>query len=635
MMAHTDRESDTAPSAKPPDPARRGTIALAVVMLVALAVRLWALGSIPTVFFHDECDNTINAIGILEGRGPGLFELDWKPQPALAVHFIAGSLKALGPRLAAVRLPTAVLTVLALIPFYLLASRVAGTFAAVLAALLFACNVGYLNFSRSGWENAQICLWTLLAMEAVIRAEERRRLAWWVVAGVAAAIGAYTYFAGRAIIIFLGAYAAIGLLSRARRRTVAAGLLVMVLAFGAVVAPLVPTVVRNWTLFNARTRTVLITQSLPPDAGTREVLVAMGLGALHGIQTYTRGAINNQPRYYPVGWPLLDRVENALLFIGVALSLWKWRQTGLWWLAFLVPFAATQMLTMGAPDLARGIGMLPIVYLFIAVGISALERAGRTSKLVVQALLVLSVAVSAGTNIRAYFDWAASEALERPLHPAVPRDMFGQWWDEQVTSIRSGRGFLNVGTWRATHGLERPDTPPDGDRRRSDAESAPPVTPKAQRTPVGEIYRGSTTPTPYEIDLGTVTTTDGVIEVEVFAVPGSDAVYDYVDIVASDGTRVRAEAEDWRYTTGDTPAKDHRIDNHWWLQDFEPFSGRKGLVALKSEVPPPLLTRLRVAPGTYGVRLGSFTGDPSNGVFALQVSVATVAPAGSEVPAAK
>jgi hypothetical protein len=126
-----------------------------------------------------------------------------------------------------------------------------------------------------------------------------------------------------------------------------------------------------------------------------------------------------------------------------------------------------------------------------------------------------------------------------------------------------------------------------------------------------------------------------VIEVEVFAVPGSDAVYDYVDIVASDGTRVRAEAEDWRYTTGDTPAKDHRIDNHWWLQDFEPFSGRKGLVALKSEVPPPLLTRLRVAPGTYGVRLGSFTGDPSNGVFALQVSVATVAPAGSEVPAAK
>jgi len=590
-------------------------------MLVALAIRLWALGSVPTVFFHDECDNTVNAIGILEGQGPGLFGLDWKPQPALAVHLIAGSLKVLGPSLAVVRLPTAVLTVLALIPFYLLARRVAGTFAAVLAALLFAGNVGYLHFSRSGWENAQICLWTLLAMEAAVRAEERKQLAWWVVAGVAAAIGAYTYFAGRAIIIVLALYTAIGSVSRARRRTATVGLLVMTLAFGAVVAPLVPTVVGNWTLFNARTRTVLITQSLPPDAGTREVLVAMGLGAFHGIQTYTRGVINNQPRYFPVGWPLLDRFENALLLLGAAVSLWKWRQTGLWWLAFLVPFAATQMLTMGAPDLARGIGMLPIVYLFIAVAISALERAARTWKPVMQALLLLSAVVSAGTSVLAYFDWAASEALERPLHPAVPRAMFEEWWDEQVALIRSGRGCLNVGAWRAAHGLEDPGAPPGGRPGPTEAEPAAPVTPQAQRTPVGQIYRGTTSGKPYEIDLGSVYTDDGLIEVDVFAVPGADCVYDYLEFVDATGTATRVEAEDPRYTTGDKPVAVHNNDNRWWVQPYDAFSGRRGLVALKSERPPPLLTRVSLRPGTYQVRVGSFTGDPDNGAFAVQVDV--------------
>ena len=184
------------------------SVGLAVALLIGLTARLWHLDSIPPVFFHDECDNTVNAIQILQGQGPGIFGLDWKPQPALAVHLIALSLEAAGPSVTSVRLPSALLSLLALLPFFFLARRLCGPVPALFAAVLLAVHPGYLHFSRSGWESVQICLWTLLAMEAVTRAQQRDHALWWVIAGTSAGVGAYAYFAGRVIVIFLLLYSA-------------------------------------------------------------------------------------------------------------------------------------------------------------------------------------------------------------------------------------------------------------------------------------------------------------------------------------------------------------------------------------------------------------------------------------------
>ena len=62
-------------------------------------------------------------------------------------------------------------------------------------------------------------------------------------------------------------------------------------------------------------------------------------------------------------------------------------------------------------------------------------------------------------------------------------------------------------------------------------------------------------------------------------------------------------------------------DGHWWLQSFEPFSGGAGLVAQANEGAPELTLVAAVPDGTYRLHVGSFTGDPDNGVFALDVAV--------------
>src|ERR1035437_9516443 len=119
-------------------------MALAAFMAAALILRLYALQRIPAVVFHDECDNLVNAYQILNGRGPGFFGFDWKPQPAASVYLLSLSMR-LGMSILTLRLPAALFSVAALFPFYLLLRQTVVAPAALLAAGLLATDIWYLH----------------------------------------------------------------------------------------------------------------------------------------------------------------------------------------------------------------------------------------------------------------------------------------------------------------------------------------------------------------------------------------------------------------------------------------------------------------------------------------------------------
>ena len=85
--------------------------------------------------------------------------------------------------------------------------------------------------------------------------------------------------------------------------------------------------------------------------------------------------------------------------------------------------------------------------------------------------------------------------------------------------------------------------------------------------------------------------------------------------------RDRVEAEDAATTGGDAYAPSEGPDGHWWDQAFNPFSGGRGLVTQKNEMVPVLTTTIAVPDGEYTLFIGSFKGDPKNGVFALGLKV--------------
>ncbi len=125
----------------------------------------------------------------------------------------------------------------------------------------------------------------------------------------------------------------------------------------------------------------------------------------------------------------------------------------------------------------------------------------------------------------------------------------------------------------------------------------------------------------WEIPVGPVTIEQGRLILQVGQIPGHDTAYDYVRLIGSDGSDLRIEAEDVQHTQGDAYAPRHDTDGHWWLQTFDPFSGRQGLVALKHERVPVLTTTIEAANGTYELLIGSFSGDPTNGAFGLGITV--------------
>lgn len=180
--------------------------------------------------------------------------------------------------------------------------------------------------------------------------------------------------------------------------------------------------------------------------------------------------------------------------------------------------------------------------------------------------------------------------------------------------MRCGPALVLIGSIAAGCGTQAPgEQPPPGE--------APRVAQPYRGPLEGTVYEGSTSGKTYQIDLGSFDVTDGKLRVIVSAVEGSDCVYDYLEIVDGQGVARRIEAEDSTYTSGDEWVATHIPDHHWWLQNYQSFSDGKGLVALRSERPAPLVTEVELSPGDYHLFVGSFTGDPANGPFVVRVKV--------------
>ncbi len=150
-----------------------------------------------------------------------------------------------------------------------------------------------------------------------------------------------------------------------------------------------------------------------------------------------------------------------------------------------------------------------------------------------------------------------------------------------------------------------------------------PCVPDANQFPAqGTRFIGNTNSSMWDIDVGTVEVANGQLTVHIAPVPGYGTVVDNLRLVAPDGRELLFEAEDPAITTGESSfATREGADGHWWLQQFEPFSGGAGLVAQVNENAPVLTMTLPAPDGSYRLHVGSFTGDRDNGVFALDVAV--------------
>lgn len=119
-------------------------------------------------------------------------------------------------------------------------------------------------------------------------------------------------------------------------------------------------------------------------------------------------------RYNVSGRPAFGPLLGALAMVGVAVSLWRWRQPRhVVLIVWLVLGLAPSMLTPEAPSFVRGIGALPVAAVFPAIGAVVLwdwtgARVGRVLLAPLGVLLILLVPLNGVATFRdAFGEWIA------------------------------------------------------------------------------------------------------------------------------------------------------------------------------------------------------------------------------------
>ncbi|MBC5801380.1 MAG: hypothetical protein GIX03_10270 [Candidatus Eremiobacteraeota bacterium] len=400
---------------------------LALIVAVALGVRLYALGTNPLEPHADELAGLVGVSNVLHGRAPLLpfFDLRVEYLPLYGIfETVATSL--LGPSTFAMRLPAALLGVISVaalrwFTYELCAGERSAhgrTQACVLAdgaAALFAVLPWSIHISRLGWENAAVFPFVLGGLAALERGLRLRGARWLLLAGVLLGIGAYSYRAEPVDGVLLGATLVAARWQDARKcmRWLA---LAAAVALG-IAAPLGTAVATHPRFFWRDANIATFGHGYTVAAvGTfvHNYAAHFALGPLFG---YGDGILDHGPHYGELYWWMLP-----FLIVGLVTAPRLVGRPGvivLWvWLA-IYPLGGA-LTDDGVPDFPRTMIGAPLACILAAMGLGATYRwlgrfraAARWRELMLTAVGV-TAAFAFGDFARVYFT----------VYPAMSADAF-------------------------------------------------------------------------------------------------------------------------------------------------------------------------------------------------------------------
>ena len=431
------------------------TAALTAITLFALALRLVSLTNTPPNLSADEADNLQVILQIMADNGPGFFGIDWTQSPAFNLYLDSWFMEVFGQSIVGLRMASVVLTTLSLPVFYFVARQYElGKAAALAATFLLATGLWYLHFSRNGWYNVNVALYVVLAILAATAAIRRGSIPLYAATGLLAALGLYGHPSGRAIIVALIAYLPVALiLHKENRKRLLIGYAIMLSTASVLFLPHLNEISDDWDGYNTRVAATYIfneqNRAQFGDKSVAQVIAEQTWNNFKGFILLDPNAsyAGVNARYIPRGHGFLDRFTGILLWIGMFVSILRWRHTLLWWVFFLVMLFPAQIFSNATPDGARAIGAAPLFYLFVAMAIHWLFGLRFGKLWWFRGTAMACLLVIAFLNISSYFEWMSQPQAAQARQPAVEVGDFEVWKTLQKTEAEMGRGGFNVGQW--------------------------------------------------------------------------------------------------------------------------------------------------------------------------------------------
>ena len=360
---------------------------LGAILLVAAFLRLYRLEALPRGPYYDEAANGILAGEIASGQSHPIFITSYTGKEVLYFYAVAAAMKVLGVNLLSMRLTSALIGIATVGLTYWLAlalfaeqDETTRRRTALIAAALMAVNFWHIVISRYGFRAISQPLLQALALGFLWRG--LRRGGWWrlALAGLFSGATAYTYLSSRIVPVALlpwviGAWIA----SRSDRLSVAKRVLVFGLVAAVVFAPLGIFFLRHPDTFGARMSqvSVLNPELNQGDLGSalwRSIKLAFGMFTVRG---------DPQSRFGVIGRPVFDPVVGVFLYLGVLVALYRVVKGPrpqdrvlhlsllLWVPLLLIP---SILGVKEVPHSLRAIGVMPVLFLFPALGLSTAVR---------------------------------------------------------------------------------------------------------------------------------------------------------------------------------------------------------------------------------------------------------------------
>ena len=390
----------------------------ALVLLVAVFLRLYSLDTIPSGLLWDESWNGLDTIAVLNGERPIFFTENFGREP-IFIYLQAVSVALLGQTTLALRAVSAVLGILTVVVAYLLARRMFDARVALLTSGWLTLSLWHVIFSRMALRTISLplflavgfyCLWRGLeevgarhASPVPTPAIRHKSTLWFALAGIVTGVSLYTYSTARFapfVIVALALYLA--LLHRQLLRRAIPGLILALALTALVFLPEGLFFLRHPETFFERAQEVtIVNPALQKGALANTLLDSVS----HTLRMFAIQGDSNWGRNLP-GWPIFDPLSAILMVLGIVLAIRRFRQPAyglvLIWLAVMI--VPGLIATKEIPNYLRVTGIIPAVFVLPAIAASWLWETWEThAPEVSRAVPALVVALALlGGSLHAY-----------------------------------------------------------------------------------------------------------------------------------------------------------------------------------------------------------------------------------------
>ncbi|MCJ7739662.1 MAG: glycosyltransferase family 39 protein [Anaerolineae bacterium] len=344
-------------------------VILLLALLIGIALRMVRSQDIPPGLYRDEAYTGIDGLATLR-EGPRLFYPVSFGREPLFTWLVAASIGIWGASPFAVRFPSMVVGVSVLIALYLAARELWGERIAALSASVLSVMLWHVLISRVSFRAALVPLFASLGVWQVTRGIKTGKQRFWVMGGIASGVLLYTYLAARAaalpaLLMLIYTWRRQGNL----RRPSLKNLLSFAIPALIVMTPLLTYTALHPTEVFQRTGNVasVLNSETPWTMLWENVKGAAGMFVMRG---------DYLSRHNLPSRPVFDPALGAMFVLGAVIALRRFKTD--YAAAFLIFWVSAMLLPMvlaeKAPHVLRGVGVLPFLAVFPALGLDWLWR---------------------------------------------------------------------------------------------------------------------------------------------------------------------------------------------------------------------------------------------------------------------